>query len=99
MAKIALASAGSERPRPGSESIRVNYADAEQLAAREPGDPRESLGHEHSSVARGLFDLATILALRGKNSEAEAAYRESLALRERLWEAGSKDIDSSDRRA
>jgi len=26
-----------------------HYADAEQLS-REPGDPRESLGHEHSSV-------------------------------------------------
>ena len=42
----------------------------------------------HGPVARGLFDLATILAMRGKNAEAESAYRESLALCEKL-----EDVD------
>ena len=58
--------------------------DAERMQRESLVIREKAFGHRHSAVARGLFDLATILALRGKNAEAEAAYRESLALRETL---------------
>ena len=56
----------------------------------------KAYGHEYPSVARrGLFDVATILALLGKNAEGETAFRESLALREKVFAAGDPRIDAA----
>ncbi|HEX7680379.1 MAG TPA: tetratricopeptide repeat protein [Thermoanaerobaculia bacterium] len=67
--------------------------DAEHLLRESLAIREESLGHTNGATARGLFDLASILAMRGKNAEAEAAYRESLRLRETLLASGDKTID------
>jgi hypothetical protein len=56
--------------------------DAERLLRESVAIRAKSLGHLNGATARGLFDLASILAMRGKNAEAEAALRQSLNLRE-----------------
>ncbi len=78
----------------GSSEFHLGHLeDAERLLRQSTAIREKSLGHANSKTARGLFDLATILAMRGKNTEAESNYRESLRLRETLLAAGDNDID------
>jgi hypothetical protein len=67
--------------------------DAERLPRQSIAIREKSVGHTSGATARGLFDLASILAMRNKNTEAEAAYRESLRLREMLLAACDKTVD------
>ena len=43
--------------------------DAERLLRQSIAIREKSLGHLNGNTARGLFDLATILAMRGKDAE------------------------------
>jgi tetratricopeptide (TPR) repeat protein len=73
---------------------RGNLDGAERLL-RESLVIREKLnGRTHGSVARGLFDLGSILEQRGRTSEAEACLRESLAIREAIFARNDPDVDA-----
>jgi hypothetical protein len=67
--------------------------DAERLLHQSTAIREKSLGHNNGKTVRGHFDLATILAMRDKSTEAEANYRESLHRRETLLAGGDKDIN------
>ncbi|HEX7833522.1 MAG TPA: tetratricopeptide repeat protein, partial [Thermoanaerobaculia bacterium] len=52
-------------------------------------------GRVHGSVARGLFDLGSILEPSGKIAEAESCLREGLSIRETLYARRDPDVDAS----
>jgi len=56
---------------------------------------RELLGEKHSDVATSLYALAEVLYSQGKYKEAEAVYREEVALNSELLGEKHEDVIAS----
>jgi serine/threonine protein kinase/Tfp pilus assembly protein PilF len=67
-----------------------NFQEEEKLIREALAIRRKLFGKEHLSVAGSLTSLARLLQIRGDLSEAERAYRESIAMYRKL---GNQDLD------
>jgi tetratricopeptide (TPR) repeat protein/CHAT domain-containing protein len=67
----------------------ADYATAERLALRALAARRDLLGPRHPDVAASLLTLGTVLQTTGRDTEAEAAYEEALAIAQETADAGA----------